>query len=195
MYGDITLSTGHLYLLLDDEIFTDLVSYDLSNGDLLVIADFSRRQFVSSASVSIKLLFNNPTKTYWGRFISDNSEINLINNESILFCGFSWSERDGRVNEIKLNNHKCCADRATQTFNNNVFTINIHEATDRLSRVQTNNAGDEVDGSSSCSNMHLFESGRKSKETYAKNTKFEKGRLVQRVYLVFYNGGGMNRLF
>jgi hypothetical protein len=190
MFGDIPLSSGYLNLFLDEEKYKHLVSFDLPNGDLMIIADFSRRQFPSEAAISIKLLFNNPSKTYWGKFISDNSEINLINNESILFCGFSWSERDGRVNEIKLNNHKCCADRATQTFNNNVFTINIHETVDRYNRVQTNNVPDEIDGSA-CSNMHLFETGRKAREVYNKNVRFEKGKLLQRVYLVFFNGGGM----
>jgi hypothetical protein len=204
----LSSGVGRLSLILDDDVKHDrLTSFNLhqqqqqqhqlqQQGGELILADFGGGQFKTpSPSISIELTFTNPYKTYWAQFVNDNSEINICNNGSIVFCGFSWSEREGgRVKEIRLNNHDCCGDRVSRKFKNNVFFINVYETIDRRqqhhqhqrSRVQT----DCVDGGGghcASQNLSLFETGERGREVYERNTKFEKGRLVQRLYLVFYN--------
>jgi hypothetical protein len=187
---------GDLQLLIDGESHKHIEQYILNNGDELIIADFRDKQFMHSESVKILLTFDNKFSVYCCTFENDCEGMTIYGKESILFSGFGWSERDGKVKELRVSDHLCFERSPEISVRSPHFTVSLYNAIEKKQMVQKCHVqtdgvrivGDEPDGcSSNRSNVVLFETGEKSNEIYSKNTRYKKGSLIKTINIIFYN--------
>ena len=117
--------------------------------------------------VKVVLNFNRyPYQKYWCEFECGNKSLTLIGSKQIPFAGFSYCMYDGRVQRFRI---------AEGQSGDPALLVSVYSAVRRMSC-------DTVDGV--CS---IQEREEKSAETYGVNRDYERGDLIDHLYILFHS--------
>lgn len=156
------------YIMLDEHLVPLDIVYNLSTC-YAAVADVSSVPNWSDKDLKVVIKFTNSNQDYWCIYEWGGATLSLVGSRTLTFSGFNYSEKNGRVRRVGLEEGDSCYP---------AFNVAVFKASTKRHR----RGRDVIDGS-----CRLQEREEMSAEAYLPTADYVKGSRVAQFYILFHD--------